>query len=64
MKPLLIGLILGSLLTTGTAWAIHKIGHTTIFPEGSPLDRFEREADHEQAQKYDQQRNQRFLNPC
>ena len=64
MKQLLIGILLGSMLTTGTAWAIHELGHTTIFPDGSPLDQWQREADHNKAQQYEQQRLQRFLNPC
>mgnify|MGYP001589406567 CR=1 FL=1 len=56
MKQLVIGLILGMILSTSAAWAIHRIGHTTIFEEGSFLDRIDRQdaADQRQQQEFDQ----------
>ena len=64
MTRFLMGLIVGSLLSTGAAWAIHDIGHTTIFPEGGMLDRWQRDDDFQKARRFEQAQRRTFLNPC
>lgn len=66
MKQLIVGLVLGMMLMGTAAFAIHRSGHTTIFPEGSQLDRWQRDDDADKARDYDRQRWQRGFGaqPC
>ena len=64
MKQLIIGLVFGMVVSGTAAWAIHDIGHTTIFPEGSMLDRWQREDDAQKARESDRPRMTRPMQPC
>ena len=66
MKNLMLGLVLGCVLTSTAAWAIHNIGHNNIFEEGRFLDRMDRQNANEAREQLRQleQRRSLGLNPC
>ena len=64
MRRFLIGLMVGSLLSTGAAFAFHDLGHQNPFPEGSFLDREQRDDDFQKARRFEQEQRRKLLNPC